>query len=77
MAGPGDAVLAEHPFAHRAQLLDGADGTAVARVDSEFDAGEAGVEGPTDGQRFDATIESGPTRHRRHIGPADLQPMIG
>src|SRR3954451_14876047 len=73
MAGPGDAIGAEHAFAHGTELLHRRLGTLVAAVDPELDPAHAAVEGAAEHHIFNAAVETGATELRTVVGAADLE----
>src|SRR6185369_4323104 len=73
MAGPGDAVGAEHAFADGAKLLHRGLAAAVAAVDAELDAANPAVEGAFQHHVLDAAVEAGAAEMRAVVGAADLQ----
>ena len=64
MAGPGDHVLAQHAFLHRAQFQHRRLRTGIPLIDQKLDPDRAGVEGVGQHQEFGFRID----RPRAHVG---------
>src|SRR5687768_4302328 len=72
VAGPGDAVGAQHALADRAELLHRRLAAQIADVDAELDAADAAVEGARQHHVLDPAVEAAPAQMRAIIGAADL-----
>src|SRR5579884_3453919 len=73
MAGPGDAVGAEHAFTHRAQLLHRSLAALIADVDAELDATNSAIEGAPQHHVLHPPIEARAAELRPIVSAADLQ----
>src|SRR4051794_24609090 len=73
MPGPGDAVGAEHAFAHRAQFLHRRLAARVASIDAELDPANAAIEDPGKHHVLDSAVEARAAQMRTVISAADFE----
>src|SRR6478672_11762895 len=73
MTGPGDAVGAEHAFAHGAKLFHRRLAAAVAKIDAELDAAHAASEGALQHHGLHPAVEAGATQLWAIVSAADFE----